>query len=107
MLDKDGTIGKTGLFIPEQWSMPPYIDSYGNSKVEEALQALDEEFEKSKKNMDPAAYQLTISQHPRTIEEAFATRKVSVFPPHLVAKQLQRIGEKNYIVEYIDLSRNA
>jgi len=107
LLDKDGTIGKTGLFIPEQWSMPPYIDSYGNSKVEEALQALDEEFEKSKKNMDPAAYQLTISQHPRTIEEAFATRKVSVFPPHLVAKQLQRIGEKNYSVEYIDLSRNA
>lgn len=107
LLDKDGTIGKTGLFIPEQWSMPPYIDEYGNSLVEQALQALDEEFEKAKKNMDPAAYQLTISQHPRTIEEAFATRKVSVFPPHLVGKQLQRIAEKNYSVEYIELSRDA
>ena len=107
LLDGDGNIGKTGLFIPEQWSMPPYIDNYGNSKVEEALAALDEEFEKAKKNMDPAAYQLTISQHPRTIEEAFATRKISVFPPHLVSKQLQRISDKNYGVEYLELSRSA
>jgi len=107
LLDKDGSVGVTGLFIPEQWSMPPYIDNYGNSKVEEALTALDEEFEKAKKNMDPAAYQLTISQHPRTIEEAFATRKVSVFPPHLVSKQMQRIAEKEYPVEYLELSRNA
>ena len=107
LLDKDGSVGITGLFIPEQWSMPPYIDNYGNSKVEEALVALDEEFEKAKKNMDPAAYQLTISQHPRTVEEAFATRKVSVFPPHLVSKQMQRIAEKEYPVEYLDLSRNA
>jgi hypothetical protein len=107
LIDKDGTIGLTGLFIPEQWSMPPYIDNYGNSKVEEALQALEEEFEKAKKNMDPAAYQLTISQHPRTIEEAFATRKVSVFPPHLVSKQLQRISDKQYSVEYLELYRTA
>ena len=107
LLDKDGTIGLTGLFIPEQWSMPPYIDSYGNSQVEEALQALEEEFDKAKKNMDPAAYQLTISQHPRTIEEAFATRKASIFPTHLVSKQLQRIGDKEYPVEYLDLSKNS
>ena len=107
LIDKDGTVGITGLFIPEQWSMPPYIDNYGNSKVEEALDALDLEFEKAKKNMDPAAYQLTISQHPRTIEEAFATRKVSVFPSHLVSKQMQRIAEKEYPVEYLELSRNA
>ena len=107
LIDKDGTLGLTGLFIPEQWSMPPYIDSYGNSKVEEALAALDAEFEKSKKNMDPAAYQLTISQHPRTIEEAFATRKVSVFPPHLVSKQMQKIADKQYPIEYLELSRDA
>ena len=107
LVDKDGTIGITGLFIPEQWSMPPYIDSYGNSKVEEALEALEKEFEKMKKDLDPAAYQLTVSQQPRCIEEAFATRKVSVFPPHLVAKQMQRIQDKEYSVEYLELSRNA
>ena len=107
LLDEDGTIGITGLFIPEQWSMPPYIDEYGNSKVEEALIALEEEFEKAKKNMNPEAYQLTISQHPRNIQEAFAARKASIFPTHLVSKQLQRIGDKQYSVEYVDLSRNT
>lgn len=107
LIDGDGTIGITGLFIPEQWSMPPYIDGYGNSKVEEALEALEKEFAKMKKDMDPAAYQLTISQQPRNIEEAFATRKVSVFPPHLVSKQMQRISDKEYPVEYLELSRDA
>jgi hypothetical protein len=107
LLDKDGTISITGLFIPEQWSMPPYIDDYGNSKVEEALAALDAQFEKAKRDLAPEAYQLEVSQHPRNIEEAFATRKVSVFPPHLLSKQLQRISDKVYPVEYLDLSRNA
>ena len=107
LIDKDGTIGKTGLFIPEQWSMPPYIDQYGNSKVEEALEALEKEFDKMKKDLDPAAYQLTVSQQPRCIEEAFATRKVSVFPPHLVARQMQRIQDKEYSIEYLELSRSA
>lgn len=107
LIDKDGAPGVIGLFIPEQWSMPPYIDPYGNSLVTEALEALDKEFEKMKKDLDPGAYQLTISQHPRTLEEAFATRKVSVFPPHLVARQMQRIQDKEYPVEYLELSRNA
>lgn len=107
LIDGEGTIGLTGLFIPEQWSMPPYIDEYGNSNVEEALEALEKEFERLKKDLTPEAYQLEISQHPRNIAEAFATRKVSIFPSHLVSKQLQRITEKTYPVEYLDLSRNA
>jgi hypothetical protein len=107
LIDDDGTLGITGLFIPEQWSMPPYIDNYGNSLVEEALKALDEEFEKLKKDLAPEAYQLEISQHPRNIAEAFASRKISVFPTHLVTKQLQRIADKEYPVEYLELSRNA
>ena len=106
LLDKEGSPGITGLFIPEQWSMPPYIDVYGNSKVEEALEALDREFEKMKKDLDPAAYQLTISQQPRNIEEAFATRKVSVFPPHHLAKQAQRIADKLYPYELLELDYN-
>ena len=39
-MDADGTIGMAGLFIPEQWSMPPYIDDYGNSEIEEAIVAI-------------------------------------------------------------------
>jgi len=107
LIDSNGTIGITGLFIPEQWSMPPYIDEYGNSLVKEALDALEEEFDRLKRDLEPAAYQLEISQHPRNIEEAFATRKLSVFAPHLIAKQEQRIQDKEYSVEYLELSRNA
>jgi hypothetical protein len=107
LLDKDGAIGITGLFIPEQWSMPPYIDQYGNSLVEEALEALERRFEKAKRDLAPDAYQLELSQSPRNIEEAFATRKVSVFPPYLVSKQMQRISDKEYSVEYLELSRDA
>ena len=95
LIDKKNTEGRSGLFIPEQWSMPPFIDEYGNSQVEEALEALDEQFEKWKKELTPEQYQLRISQHPRNIEEAFAYRKESLFPPNLVSAQLRRIEEKN------------
>ena len=106
LLDEQGTLGRSGLFIPEQWSMPPYIDDYGNSLVEEALQALDDYFEKIKKSMDPEDYQLEISQHPRNIAEAFKHRKVSKFPSHLVTAQIRRIEDKEYAYEYLDISRD-
>ena len=103
LIDKDGTIGTTGLFIPEQWSMPPFIDDYGNSQVEEALIALDEYFEKCKKEMSPEDYQLEVSQRPRNIEEAFAHRKASIFPPHLLGAQARRIEDKEYAYEFLDI----
>jgi hypothetical protein len=106
LVDKDGTIGRTGLFIPEQWSMPPYIDNYGNSQVEEALIALDEYFDKCKKEMSPEDYQLEVSQRPRNIEEAFAHRKASIFPPHLLGAQLRRIEDKDYAYEFLDIFRD-
>jgi hypothetical protein len=103
LIDNKGTEGLSALFIPEQWSMPPHIDQYGNSQVEEALNALDEQFEKWKKELSPEDYQLRISQHPRNIEEAFAHRSLSVFPPHLVAAQQRRIQEKEYAYEFLDI----
>ncbi len=103
LIDNKGTVGMSGLFIPEQWSMPPYIDDYGNSKVEEALIALDKQFEQWKKELSPEDYQLRISQHPRNIQEAFAHRSVSIFPTHLVAAQSRRIEEKEYAYEYLDI----
>ena len=106
LIDKKGTVGISGLFIPEQWSMPPYIDAYGNSLVEEALQALNDYFEECKKKMTPEAYQLEVSQHPRNIEEAFAHRKVSIFPQHLVGAQLRRIEDKEYAYEFLDIYRD-
>jgi hypothetical protein len=106
LLDSKGTIGITGLFIPEQWSMPPYIDQYGNSLVKEALAAIIEERLKWKRDLAPEQYQLRISQKPTNIEEAFAFRKESVFPLHLVSKQAQRIDDKTYAYEFLDLHRD-
>jgi hypothetical protein len=107
LLDDKGTIGVSGLFIPEQWSMPPYIDEFGNSLVEQALEALNIKFEKWKKDLSPEKYQLRISQHPRNIAEAFAYRKLSVFPQHLVAAQKRRIEEKDYAYEFVELFRTT
>lgn len=103
LIDSKGTIGMSGLFIPEQWSMPPHIDDYGNSLVEQALKALDEQFAKWKDELSPEDYQLRISQHPRNIEEAFAHRTVSVFPPHLLTAQQRRIEDKEYGYEFLDI----
>ena len=107
LLDNKGTPGVSGLFIPEQWSMPPHIDLYGNSLVEESLIALDAQFEKWKKELNPEDYQLRISQHPRNIKEAFDHRSVSVFPTHLIAAQARRIEEKEYAYEFLDISTDA
>lgn len=106
LLDENGTIGVTGLFIPEQWSMPPYIDQYGNSLVQEAVEAIKAERIKWKKDLTPEKYQLRISQKPINIAEAFASRKVSVFPPHLISQQLKRIEDGEYPVEYVDLHKD-
>ena len=107
LIDKKGTIGRTGLFIPEQWSMPPCIDEFGNSLVEQALDYLDKYFEECKKNMTPEAYQLELSQHPRNIEEAFANRSVSIFPAHLLTAQERRIEDKDYAYEFLDITTDA
>jgi hypothetical protein len=107
LLDDKGTIGQSALFIPEQWSMPPYIDKYGNSLVEEATAALNAKFDQWKKDLTPEKYQLRVSQHPRNIAEAFAYRKLSQFPQHLIAAQTRRIEEKEYAYEFINLERDA
>jgi len=106
LMDKDGGIGLAGLFIPEQWSMPPYIDKYGNSKVEKALEAILKEREEWKKNLNPEQYQLRISQKPTNIAEAFAYRKESIFPQGLISKQLKKISDKEYSYEHIELERD-
>jgi hypothetical protein len=103
LIDHKGTEGMSGLFIPEQWSMPPHIDQYGNSKVEEATIALQQQFDDWKRELPPEDYQLRISQHPRNIKEAFDNRSVSVFPTHLLAAQNRRIEEKEYGYEFLDI----
>jgi hypothetical protein len=103
LIDDKGTIGVAGLFIPEQWSMPPFIDDYGNSKVKEALEAIMEERGKWKEELPPEQFQLRISQKPTNIAEAFAYRKESIFPQNLVSQQIKRVEDKEYPIEFIEL----
>lgn len=105
--DDLGTEKICGLFIPETWNMLPFSDKFGNSDLEGAKKALLEKREQQKKDLSPEDYQVEISQHPLTIEEAFDTRTVSPFPTHLVQKQIRRIDEKEYPAEYVELFRDT
>jgi len=135
LLDDSGTLGISALFIPEQWSMPPFIDRYGNSVVFTptesqakdiltkwvelgldmaqydpkmgSLEFIQRQRIQEKKDLTPEQFQLRKSQAPTNIAEAFATRKVSIFPPHLIAQQKQRIADGEYPVEYLDLERTS
>lgn len=106
LIDENRTIGEHGMFIPEQWSMPPYIDQYGNSLVEQAFNALTEKYEEWRRDLSPEIARLRISQHPRFLSEAFDYREDSVFPTHLVKAQKRRIEDKEYPYHLVDLIYN-
>lgn len=106
LMDAEGTIGMAGLFIPEQWSMPPYLDKYGNSEVNDAVEAIIKERARWKHELSAEQYQLRISQKPLNIAEAFAYRKESIFPQSVLSRQQKRIDEKEYAYELITLDRD-
>jgi hypothetical protein len=106
LIDDSGLVGRTGLFIPEQWSMKPYIDEYGNSLVEEAVKGILRIRQEWKRDLSPELYQLRISQHPMNIKEAFAFRDESIFPLLLVGSQKKRVEDKEYPYEFIELERD-
>ena len=105
LIDDNGTVGRTALFIPEQWGMPPFIDEFGNSKVQEALDYLYKEFQEKRNILNPSDFQLEISQRPRNLKEAFDIRTVSIFPIQHTSRQIRRIEENEYAVEYVELER--
>jgi hypothetical protein len=95
-IDSDRIPKITGLYIPEQWGMPPFIDEFGNSKVEEALEYLNNDYKQKEKEMEPADYQLHISQHPRYMKEAFAYREVSRWPIRRIEKRQEYIKDDKF-----------
>jgi len=103
LMDDKGTIGIAGLFIPEQWSMPPFIDQYGNSNIEGALISIRTEREEWKRDLEAEAFQLRVSQKPIDIAEAFAYRQESIFPQGFLSKQMKRIEDKEYSYELMKL----
>jgi len=107
LMDENWSFGRTGLFIPEQWMMPPCIDKYGNSEVEKALEMIYQIRIEWERDLTPEKYKLRISQHPINIKEAFDFREDSKFPLVLVGAQKKRIEDKEYAVEYVDLKRDV
>lgn len=87
---------KVGLFIPEHWGMPGFMDEFGNSQVEAAYKFLQKKYEEMKKNPKISAkdYQLELSQHPIFLDDAFRHRGVSYYPADLIAVQQERINLK-------------
>ena len=119
IFEEESKLEDTCFFVPEYWSMPPYIDSNGNSIIdkptkeefeylksiglseEESLMGAKEwclkEREDKKRKSSPEDYRMYISQHPFSISEAFAWRANSIFPQSLILNQQERLeAEKKH-----------
>lgn len=93
---KGAVAADTGLYIPEQWGMPGFLDDYGNSLTDEAVKYLIERYENLKNDpqVSAADYQLELSQHPIYLDDAFKHRDISEFPVILLENQQERIELK-------------
>lgn len=96
-VSKERTPTLTGLYIPEHWGMPGFLDEYGNSDKVGAYEYLVELYREKKANarLDPKDYQLTISQRPIYMDDAFKYRDVSEFPVEKLEAQQARIELKD------------
>jgi len=102
-VNSKGTIQETGMFVPEQYSMPPYIDKYGNSLVEEALARLKVLYANWERDLDPDIAQTRKSQRPINMEVAFAARSESRFPLSLVQSHKLNVDDGQWPYELINL----
>lgn len=102
-----GVVMETGIFIPEQYSMPPFIDDFGNSLVDKAVARLKELYAEWEQNLAPDVCQIRKSQKPINMEVAFATRGESKFPTALVKSHKFQISEGAYPHELVKLERDV
>jgi len=105
-INDKGTVNVTGLFVPEQYSMPPFIDEFGNSLVDDAVKRLDELYDQWERDLDPDVCQIRKSQRPKTMEIAFSARGESRFPVALINSHKLEIDDGKYGYELIDLEED-
>lgn len=105
-VNEKGSIQETGLFIPEQYSMPPYIDEYGNSLVDKAVERLKELYSEWERDLEPETCQIRKSQRPINMQVAFAARSESRFPLSLVQSHKLETDDGKYPYELVDLSKD-
>lgn len=102
-----GLVLETGMFVPEQYSMLPFIDKFGNSLVDQAYERMLELYKEWEENLAPEVCQIRKSQHPINMEIAFAARNQSVFPLALVNSHSLDIEDGKYPYELIDLEEDV
>ena len=90
----ENTVGECGWFVDEQWYRPPFVDKAGNHLRAEATKDVDLEREE-KKAVEPVAYNLFITQHPKTPKEAFLRPEGAVFPVVELYRVLNRLKSDN------------
>lgn len=95
-----------GFFVPEYWSYEGCIDEHGNSLIEESKKEIELAREQARKR-SPEKYRMFCSQHPTTLEEAFAWREDNVFPINLVRDQMNRIEVSGNYGLMVDLDRDS
>ncbi|GIU70361.1 MAG: hypothetical protein KatS3mg002_1597 [Candidatus Woesearchaeota archaeon] len=97
MLDNNFTEYKeTGCFIPQQWGMKPYIDEWGNSDVENAIDRLFENRKNWSNKLSADEYAKRVSQEPISLEEAFDYKRDSIFPVVKIKKRIKEINDNIY-----------
>jgi hypothetical protein len=106
-VNEKGSVTITGLFVPEQYSMPPFIDEFGNSLVEEAVARLDELYAEWERDLDPDVCQIRKSQRPKTMEIAFSARGESRFPQALVNSHKLEVDDGKYGYELLELEEDV
>ena len=72
-------LGEAGWFVDDAWYREPFVDKAGNALRQKALEDIDLEREEKRK-ADPSAYNMMVTQHPKTPKEAFLRNEGSVFP---------------------------
>lgn len=105
---------EVGFFWPEEWNFTyedeetgqiiKCYDKDGNSNIELAVSLIEKEIERQRKLKDPTSFRLWLSQHPRTLQDAFDQREDNPFPTHLLKpRELELIPVKDIVVK---LERN-
>tara|TARA_R110001632_G_scaffold143149_2_gene259142 strand:- start:31842 stop:34070 length:2229 start_codon:yes stop_codon:yes gene_type:complete len=100
------TIQETGMFVPEHYSMPPFIDNYGNSMVEDAKTRLLELYSEWERDLEPEICQIRKSQRPINMQVAFAARGESRFPLALIESHKLDVDDGDYPYELLELERD-
>jgi hypothetical protein len=90
--DDDATNSKCGFFHPVFWNLEGCYDEMGNSDIECALAAEDEERDKIRKNSTGSGVlQERVQEYPKKPAEAFLTVSTNDFPVIELRQQLNKV----------------